>query len=190
MGSLPRTPQSGLTPVLPAAPDDSFRRKTRALECLFQISWYDTSTQKHSADVAAVATVQHARCGPPAASQAVLSLWCCASVYRTFFSWLTVTNDSAVPASSDRTLNKSLVTESDVIVYDLEDSVPPTRQDKEGARDRLITFIAVRRKHLFLDFASSFNTYWLRVETSGRRTSSTRTSRRSRERCEHTFLQG
>ncbi|GJE91756.1 citrate lyase beta subunit [Phanerochaete sordida] len=47
-----------------------------------------------------------------------------------------------VPASSDRTLNKSLVTQSDVIVYDLEDSVPPTRADKDGARHRLSLFIA------------------------------------------------
>lgn len=50
---------------------------------------------------------------------------------------------AAVPASSDRTLNKSLVTKSDVIVYDLEDSVPPTVADKEGARSRLAQFLQV-----------------------------------------------
>ena len=40
-------------------------------------------------------------------------------------------------------LNKSLVTKSDVIVYDLEDSVPPSAADKNGARDRLARFIGV-----------------------------------------------
>lgn len=49
-----------------------------------------------------------------------------------------------VPASSDRMLNKSLVTQTDVIVYDLEDSIPPTRADKEGARSRLSHFISER----------------------------------------------
>lgn len=41
-------------------------------------------------------------------------------------------------------LNKSLVTKSDVIVYDLEDSVPPSVVDKDGARNRLAHFIQVR----------------------------------------------
>lgn len=40
-------------------------------------------------------------------------------------------------------MNKSLVTKSDVIVYDLEDSVPPSAADKNGARDRLARFIGV-----------------------------------------------
>lgn len=41
-------------------------------------------------------------------------------------------------------LQKSLVTKSDIIIYDLEDSVPPTRTDKEGARERLVQFLQVR----------------------------------------------
>lgn len=40
-------------------------------------------------------------------------------------------------------LNKSLVTSSDMIVYDLEDSVPPSPADKDGARNRLSEFIQV-----------------------------------------------
>ncbi|KIP08983.1 hypothetical protein PHLGIDRAFT_355556 [Phlebiopsis gigantea 11061_1 CR5-6] len=46
-----------------------------------------------------------------------------------------------VPSSSDKMLNKSLVTKSDVIVYDLEDSVPPSAADKNSARNRLVQFI-------------------------------------------------
>ena len=38
-------------------------------------------------------------------------------------------------------LNKSLSTQSDIIVYDLEDSVPPTVADKDGARSRLAAFL-------------------------------------------------
>ena len=49
-----------------------------------------------------------------------------------------------VPAASERMLQKSLVTKSDVIIYDLEDSVPPTKTDKEGARERLVRFLQVR----------------------------------------------
>lgn len=56
---------------------------------------------------------------------------------------LTIHNIS-VPASSDKMLNKSLVTKSDMIVYDLEDSVPPSVEDKEGARNRLARFIHVK----------------------------------------------
>ncbi|KZP31433.1 citrate lyase beta subunit [Athelia psychrophila] len=47
-----------------------------------------------------------------------------------------------VPASSDRMLEKSLLTKSDVIIYDLEDSVPPSTKDKDAARNRLKDFIA------------------------------------------------
>ena len=52
---------------------------------------------------------------------------------------------AVVPASSDKMLHKSLVTKSDIIVYDLEDSVPPTAADKDGARNRLTHFIKVYR---------------------------------------------
>jgi citrate lyase subunit beta-like protein len=38
-------------------------------------------------------------------------------------------------------LQKSLVSESDVIIYDLEDSVPPSSVDKENARMRLSNFL-------------------------------------------------
>ena len=50
-----------------------------------------------------------------------------------------------VPSTSDRMLQKSLVSESDVIVYDLEDSVPPSSVDKENARMRLSNFLLVCR---------------------------------------------
>lgn len=51
--------------------------------------------------------------------------------------------ENLVPSSSEKMLNKSLVTKSDVIVYDLEDSVPPSAADKNGARNRLAQFIQV-----------------------------------------------
>ncbi|EPT05192.1 hypothetical protein FOMPIDRAFT_1155851 [Fomitopsis schrenkii] len=51
-----------------------------------------------------------------------------------------------VPAASERMLQKSLVTKSDVIIYDLEDSVPPTKTDKEGARERLAQFLQTASK--------------------------------------------
>lgn len=41
-------------------------------------------------------------------------------------------------------LDKSLSTPSDVIIYDLEDSVPPSPHDKDSARQRLSTFLSVR----------------------------------------------
>ena len=40
-------------------------------------------------------------------------------------------------------LHKSLETPSDVIIFDLEDSVPPARADKDAARDRLLNFLSV-----------------------------------------------
>ncbi|KAH7910848.1 citrate lyase beta subunit [Hygrophoropsis aurantiaca] len=49
-----------------------------------------------------------------------------------------------VPASSDRMLEKSLSTNSDVIIYDLEDSIPPSVSDKESARERLAFFLSVQ----------------------------------------------
>ena len=48
-----------------------------------------------------------------------------------------------VPSSSDRMLEKSLSTKSDVIIYDLEDSVPPSTKDKDAARKRLKDFLGV-----------------------------------------------
>lgn len=50
-----------------------------------------------------------------------------------------------VPASSDRMLEKSLTNHSDMIIYDLEDSVPPSQQDKDTARSRLVDFLKVIR---------------------------------------------
>jgi malate synthase len=49
-----------------------------------------------------------------------------------------------VPASSDRMLEKSITTGSDVIIYDLEDSVSPVPLDKANARVRLKKFLGVR----------------------------------------------
>ncbi|KZT28862.1 citrate lyase beta subunit [Neolentinus lepideus HHB14362 ss-1] len=46
-----------------------------------------------------------------------------------------------VPAASDRMLEKSLTNNSDMIIYDLEDSVPPSAEDKSAARHRLVSFI-------------------------------------------------
>ena len=46
-----------------------------------------------------------------------------------------------VPTTAERMLEKSLTTPSDVIIYDLEDSVPPSPADKKGARDRLTHFL-------------------------------------------------
>ncbi|KAJ3715530.1 Pyruvate/Phosphoenolpyruvate kinase-like domain-containing protein [Lentinula raphanica] len=46
-----------------------------------------------------------------------------------------------VPSSSDKLLEKSLKVKSDVIIYDLEDSVSPAPADKENARNRLYSFL-------------------------------------------------
>ncbi|EIW81318.1 citrate lyase beta subunit [Coniophora puteana RWD-64-598 SS2] len=51
-----------------------------------------------------------------------------------------------VPASTDRMLDKSLTNNSDMLIYDLEDSVPPSRHDKESARQRLATFLSTTSK--------------------------------------------
>jgi hypothetical protein len=50
-----------------------------------------------------------------------------------------------VPASSDRMLEKSMAIDSDVVIYDLEDSVSPIPEDKASARRRLSKFLHVRR---------------------------------------------
>ncbi|KAG1804005.1 citrate lyase beta subunit [Suillus variegatus] len=52
-----------------------------------------------------------------------------------------------VPSSSDRMLDKSLSTPSDIIIYDLEDSVPPSPHDKDSARQRLSTFLSRTPEH-------------------------------------------
>ncbi|PIL22589.1 hypothetical protein GSI_15278 [Ganoderma sinense ZZ0214-1] len=49
-----------------------------------------------------------------------------------------------VPATAEKMLEKSLTTSSDVIIYDLEDSVPPSPADKHGARSRLAHFLSTR----------------------------------------------
>ncbi|KAI0712220.1 citrate lyase beta subunit [Earliella scabrosa] len=49
-----------------------------------------------------------------------------------------------VPATAERMLEKSLSTPSDVIIYDLEDSVPPSPADKTSARARLAHFLSTR----------------------------------------------
>jgi len=49
-----------------------------------------------------------------------------------------------VPCSSERKLQKSLLTESDVLIYDLEDSISPAPEDKAAARMRLKEFLLVR----------------------------------------------
>jgi citrate lyase beta subunit len=48
-----------------------------------------------------------------------------------------------VPSSSDRMLEKSINAGSDVIIYDLEDSVSPAPEDKLAARARLRKFLEV-----------------------------------------------
>ncbi|KAF8909005.1 citrate lyase beta subunit [Gymnopilus junonius] len=53
-----------------------------------------------------------------------------------------------VPSSSDRMLEKSLTAGSDVVIYDLEDSVPPNPEDKRSARERLRKFLEVKREDL------------------------------------------
>ncbi|KAF9651339.1 beta subunit of citrate lyase [Thelephora ganbajun] len=50
------------------------------------------------------------------------------------------------PASSDKMLRKSLETSSDMIIYDLEDSVPPARADKDAARHRLLNLLSTTEK--------------------------------------------
>lgn len=72
----------------------------------------------------------------------VVSLWFVRKSVR-----LLPTHDTTeyhtVPTSSDRMLEKSLITKSDVIIYDLEDSVPPSTKDKDAARARLADFLGV-----------------------------------------------
>ncbi|KAF8133992.1 citrate lyase beta subunit [Boletus edulis] len=55
-----------------------------------------------------------------------------------------------VPASSDRMLEKSLTLGAppDVVIYDLEDSAPPTLHDKKAARQRLSQFLHQTKENL------------------------------------------
>ena len=65
-----------------------------------------------------------------------------------------------VPSTAERMLEKSLTTPSDVIIYDLEDSVPPSPADKTSARARLAHFLSVhyifhlRKTGMLLMFAT------------------------------------
>ncbi|KAH9933126.1 citrate lyase beta subunit, partial [Epithele typhae] len=54
----------------------------------------------------------------------------------------------AVPSSVERMLEKSLASTTDVIIYDLEDSVPPSPADKKNARARLHHFLSTRSDSL------------------------------------------
>ncbi len=72
----------------------------------------------------------------------------------------------AVPCTSERMLEKSLTTSSDVIIYDLEDSVPPAPASKQAARDRLEGFLKVGDLEL-LDFSKTISFVWFKG-SSGR----------------------
>lgn len=48
-----------------------------------------------------------------------------------------------VPSSSDKMLEKTKTSDSDIFVYDLEDSVAPNTNDKVTARERLKAFLTV-----------------------------------------------
>lgn len=47
-----------------------------------------------------------------------------------------------VPSSSERMLEKSLSSTSDMIIYDLEDSISPSAIDKANARNKLTNFLS------------------------------------------------
>lgn len=81
-----------------------------------------------------------------------------------------LTHLALVPAASDRMLQKSLSSDSDVIIYDLEDSVPPSVRDKDGARSRLANFLQVSSKVAQLYFVTTKLRYST-VESCGRVTS-------------------
>ncbi|KAF9046465.1 Pyruvate/Phosphoenolpyruvate kinase-like domain-containing protein [Panaeolus papilionaceus] len=63
-----------------------------------------------------------------------------------------------VPAASDRMLTKSVGVGADVLIYDLEDSVPPSATDKVNARLRLKKFLQ--------DSADSLQTLHVAVRTN------------------------
>lgn len=62
---------------------------------------------------------------------------------RHFYQTVCLIHMDLVPCTSDRMLEKSLSTNSDVIIFDLEDSVPPAPASKQAARDRLEGFLRV-----------------------------------------------
>lgn len=85
-----------------------------------------------------------------------------------------------VPCSSERKLQKSLQTHSDILIYDLEDSISPSPEDKAAARMRLKGFLSVRP----LDLSGAFY-----VSPSGKCKKAGVSARRSQsERPHHTFL--
>ena len=67
-------------------------------------------------------------------------------LYGELLQWIRCIRTEAleVPSSNVRMLEKSLSTPSDVIIYDLEDSVPPSLEHKKNARSRLTDFLSVR----------------------------------------------
>jgi hypothetical protein len=75
-------------------------------------------------------------------------------------------------------LQKSLVTDSDVIIYDLEDSVAPLEGGKDDARERLVDFLTARLLDT-TECTSSLIAY--NAENPGRPTSTSIPHRRSRE---------
>lgn len=56
---------------------------------------------------------------------------------------ITLMHNVQVPSSSTRMLEKSLESDSDTFIYDLEDSVAPS--EKESARTSLIQFLKVSK---------------------------------------------
>lgn len=88
-----------------------------------------------------------------------------------------------VPTSSDRMLEKSISSGSDVIIYDLEDSVPPAPSEKVAARMRLEEFLEVSLKGPARPNHSSSH---LIVETARRSKISARSCQN--QRCNDTLL--
>ncbi|CAA7261424.1 unnamed protein product [Cyclocybe aegerita] len=63
-----------------------------------------------------------------------------------------------VPSSSERMLEKSVTSGSDVVIYDLEDSVSPLPEDKAAARSRLRAFLQGEMHRLYpLNVAARVN---------------------------------
>ena len=87
-----------------------------------------------------------------------------------------------VPSSSDRKLNKSLETSSDVIIYDLEDSVPPSPTEKTAARTQLSNFLLVWTRN----FSPRHSLTGTTAESISKRPKKCR----SNQRRDHTILPG
>jgi len=79
-------------------------------------------------------------------------------------------------------LQKSLVTGSDVIIYDLEDSIAPSEGGKNDARERLMEFLTARLLNATkcTSLLIAFN-----AENPRRPTSTSIPHRRSREQSPH-----